>query len=119
MAAGSLWYLLVIIPVLGSGLIVTIQSWILAFRERTLRKMSVATWNSYAQIYNTAGAIDGIGDAFGAVVDLFTPRDSDDSSDALVRLVIGIVTLALAGGVVLTAVLIKHYAGRLAAPARV
>lgn len=117
-AAASLWYLLIIIPALGTGLIITIQSWIVAFRERSLTNMGTAAWNTFAQIHNMAGAIDGIGDAFGNVVDFIFPKDSKDSNATLVMLVIGLVALAIAGGVILTAALIKHSAGRLPMPSR-
>ncbi|MDR6381809.1 hypothetical protein [Paraburkholderia caribensis] len=117
-AAASLWYLLIIVPALGSGLIITIQSWIIALRERSLLNMGSAAWNTYAQIHNMAGAIDGIGDAFSNVVDFLFPKDSKDSNTTLALLVIALVMLALASGVIMTAVLIKHYAGRLPMPAR-
>lgn len=41
-AAFSLWYLLIIIPAIGTGLIITIHSLITAWRERSIANMGVA-----------------------------------------------------------------------------
>src|SRR4051812_14696435 len=60
----SLWYLLIIVPALGTGLLITIESWIAAFRERSLMNMGVAAYNTFAMAHNVYGAIDGIGQAF-------------------------------------------------------
>lgn len=112
----SLWYLLVIVPVIGTGLVITIHSWIVAFRERSLLNMGTAAYNTFAQIHNMYSAIDGIGEAFKGVSDLFD-GDSDDAQGTMVLLVIALVAAALLGGVLLTYVLIRKYAGRLPVPA--
>lgn len=114
-AAMSLWYLTVIIPAIGTGLVITIQSWIVAFRTKRILDMGVAAYNTYATFRNIADAASGIGDAFSVVGDLFK-SDSDDNGGAVVMLVIALVAFALAGGVVLTAVLIRKYSRRLALP---
>ena len=113
--AVSLWYLIVIVPLLGTGLIITIQSWIVAFRERRLTDMGVAAYNTFAQIHNMYGAVDGIGKALGGVADLFK-GDSDDNSALPAILAVGLVVVALGGGILLTWLLIKRYAGRLPVP---
>jgi hypothetical protein len=110
----SLWYLLIIIPAIGTGLVLTIHSWIAALRERSLLNMGTAAWNTFAQVHNMYSAIDGIGDALGDVGDLF---DTDGEGTAIVA-VIGLVLLALFGGIFLTCVLIKKYAARLPIPER-
>lgn len=109
----SLWYLLIIIPALGTGLLITIESWIIAFRERSLLSMGGAAWNTFAQLHNMYGAIDGIGDAISGLGSLF---DADDEGGPLLMLAVGIVVAALLGGVVLTYVLIRKYAGTLPVP---
>ncbi|MDF0506564.1 hypothetical protein POK33_38080 [Burkholderia cenocepacia] len=114
-AASSLWYLLVVVPALGTGLVLTIQSWIVAFRTRRILDMGVTAYNTYALAKNMIGAAGGIGDAF-ADLGRFLKSDSDDDGGALVLLVVLLVAVALAGGVVLTAVLIRRYAGRLPVP---
>ncbi|WP_175787508.1 hypothetical protein [Burkholderia anthina] len=116
-AAGavSLWYLLVIIPVIGTGLLITIQSWIVACRERSLLSMGAAAYNTFAQLHNMYGALDGIPEGLGAVGKLF---DSKDKDSAPVLLAIVLVVVALGGGILLTALLIRKYAGRLPLPER-
>ena len=115
-AAVSLWYLLIIIPAIGTGLIITIESWIIAFRERSLLNMGTAAYNTFAQIHNMYGAIDGIGDALSGVGDLFF-SDSDDDAPVLL-LTIVLVGAALFGGIFLTYALIRKYSGRLPVPSR-
>lgn len=123
-AAAGLWYLLVIIPALGTGLALTIQSWIVAFRERSIANMGIAAYNTLAQVHNLYGAIDGIGQAFGAVKDMLpgfggdSDSDSDSAEAAMALLIIGLVIGALLSGVLLTGALIARYSGRLALPAR-
>jgi hypothetical protein len=118
-AAASLWYLIVIVPALGTGLVLTIQSWIVAFRTRRILDMGAAAYNTLTQVHNMAGALSGIGDAFGAVGDMFKSDSKDESGGAVVVLVILLVVGALAAGVILTAALIGHYSRRLALPAQV
>lgn len=116
-AAFSLWYLLIIIPALGSGLIITIHSLITAWRERSIANMGVAAWNTFAQGMNMYRALDGIPSAWGQVSNLFGDKDSDDDNKA--ALVILIVVVAIAGGVLITISLIRHYAAQnLPAPVR-
>lgn len=114
-AAASLWYALVVVPILGTGMIITIESWIFAFRERSLLSLGISGWDTFAQLHNTADAIDGIGDAMSNVVGFFT---EDGESGVLTAIVIGLVLFALASGVTLAATLISFYSGRLPVPAR-
>lgn len=114
--AVSLWYLLIIVPAIGTGLIITVQSWIVAFRERSLLNMGVAAYNTAAQVHNMYSAVGGIGEALKGVGDLF--NSDDDDAPSLVLLAIALVACALAGGILLTAALIKHYSGRLPLPER-
>ncbi|ABO60566.1 hypothetical protein Bcep1808_7696 (plasmid) [Burkholderia vietnamiensis G4] len=117
-SAASLWYLVVIVPAIGTGLVLTIQSWIVAFRTRRILDMGIAAYNTFAQVKNMVDAVSGIGEAFSVVGDLFKSDSKDDDGGAIVMLVIGLVAFALAGGVILTAVLIRRYSGRLSLPAR-
>lgn len=114
--AMSLWYVLVIIPALGTGLILTIQSWIIAYRDRTLLNMGGAAYNTFAQLHNMYSAFEGLGSAFSSVGDLFSDLDSDDPKAGLAIIAIVLVLCALLAGVFLTYVLIKRYAGRLPVP---
>jgi hypothetical protein len=114
--AASLWYLLIIIPAIGTGLIITVQSWVVAFRTRSILDMGSAAYNTFAMAHNIASAANGgISDALAGVGKLF---DGEDGDGAMVVLAIALVAVSLGGGIVLTALLIRKYAGRLPVPAR-
>jgi len=117
-AGASLWYLLIILPVIGTGLVLTIHSWIIAYRERDLMSMGTAAWNTFAQAKNLYDAIDGVPQAFGQVMSFFKTDEDDDAQSQLMALVVVIVAASLLGGVILTYALIRKYAGRLPAPVR-
>jgi hypothetical protein len=117
-AAVSLWYLLIIVPAIGTGLIITIESWIAAYRERDLASMGTAAWNTFAQAHNIYEAFDGIPTALSSVTEFFKSDDSDEEGGTAVLIVVGVVAIALAGGIILTWHLIRKYSGRLPVPAR-
>lgn len=119
----NLWYLTVIFPAIGTGLIITIQSWIVAFRERSLLSMGSAAYNTFAEIHNTMGMIDSLGPAFRSVGDAFSGLLDDSSDDAKGKLaiiglaiMISIVLIALLAGSLLTAAIIHRYAGTIPIP---
>lgn len=123
--AVNLWYLTIIVPILGTGIIITVESWIAAYRDRSLLNMGVAGWNTFAQVHNTVSAINNMGSAFSAVGDAFGSLfdvSDDDAKDTLAKIglviMIVVVILALFAGTMLTVVLIKRYAGTMPMPAR-
>lgn len=105
-AAGSLWYLLVIFPAIGTGLIITVHSLIQAWRERSMANIGTAAWNTFASAHNLYSAASNVPDAFSKVGDLFK-GDKDDQKVALVLL---IVAVAIGGGILITWLLISRYA---------
>jgi hypothetical protein len=112
----SLWYLLIIIPAIGTGLIITVQSWVVAFRTRSILDMGSAAYNTFAMAHNIYSAANGgISEALGGVGKLF---DGEDGDGVMVLLAIALVAVSLGGGVLLTAILIRKYAGRLPVPSR-
>ena len=107
-AAFSLWYLAVIVPCIGTGLIITIHSWAVALRERNWQSMGAAAWNTFATGHNIYSAANGgVSDALGKVGDLFSGSDSKEGAAA--KLVLLLVVVSLLGGVLLTAWLIGIY----------
>jgi hypothetical protein len=112
----NLWYVSIIVPALGTGFIITIESWIAAYRDHSLGNLGRAAYNTFAQAHNTMGAIRGLGPAFQAVVKLFSGRG--DARGKGLLLVIVMVVLALTAGIILTAMLIHHYAGTVPLPAQ-
>lgn len=111
----DLWYVLVIVPALMSGWIITIHSWIELWRERSLTGLAATSWNTYASISNTYNAVTGMGDAFGSVGKLFE-GDGDDVPGAVAMVVLFIVAFSLASGVIITWLIIKSYRRTLALP---
>lgn len=102
----SLGYLVIIGPVLGSGLAITVQSWSYFWRERSLKRGAISGWNTFAQLYNTYEAISAVPDALKSVMEAF--KDSDSDSDNKYRtLVILLVICALLGGALTTALIIR------------
>jgi hypothetical protein len=105
-AAVSLWYLLIIVPALGTGLVITVHSLIEAWRERNMAAIGTAAWNLFATGTNFYSAASNVPDSFGKVSNLFG-GDKDDQKVAFVLL---LVTVAIAGGALITWLLISHYA---------
>lgn len=107
-AAFSLWYLFIIVPCIGTGIIITVHSWIVAWRERNWQNIGAAAWNTFATGHNIYSAANGgVSDAFGKVGDLFSGDDSKEA--AACKLVILLVAISLVGGALITGWLIKRY----------
>lgn len=111
-AAVSLGYLILIGPILSSGLVITAHSWINAWKRRTLGSVAGAGWNTFAQVYNTYNAIQAVPRAWDTVNQFFTGSDSPSSSSDNKKttgplIVLGLVLLALVGGVLTTTVIIR------------
>jgi hypothetical protein len=111
----NLGYILLIPGMLFSGLMITVDSWARAYRQRTLGSIGTAAYNTFAQIHNTYYAIRGFGQAFRGLADFFGgsggSRGSRDSDNKAIILVILLVLLALLGGVLTTAAIIRRVAG--------
>lgn len=114
-AAMQLWYVLVVVPAIGTGLFILIESWIIAFRTRSILDMASAAYNTFAMAHNIYGATKNMGSALSGVGDFFS-TDGDGEGGGVVLLVVALVAASLLGGVILTAVLIRRYAGRLPDP---
>lgn len=106
----SLMYLMIIIPAIGSAIVITIQSWINVAREKSLMNLGVAGWNTFATAYNTYNAIQSFGPALDSVQQglggLFSGDSDSDDNAARVILLAAIVLLA---GVLTTNVIIRRY----------
>jgi hypothetical protein len=111
----NLGYILLIPGILFSGLMITVDSWARAYRQRTLLNIGTAAYNTFAQIHNTYNAISGFGEAFRGLAAFFggggdSKSDSKSDSGGIV-LVVLLVLLALLGGVLTTAAIIRRVAG--------
>ena len=106
----NLIYIMIIVPLIGSGIFITIQSWIAFARDKSLSNLGVAGWNTFAQAYNTYNAIQSFGPALDSVQQglggLFSDDGDSDNSTARVILLVAIVLLA---GVLTTSVIVRRY----------
>lgn len=101
----ALGYLVLIVPIIGSGLAITIQSWAYFWKERNFKNGAVAGWNTFAQVYNVVEAARGIPMALQIVGELFNPKtiaEDDGIKTYAVKVVIGLVVFSLVGGILTT-----------------
>lgn len=113
-AGVDLMYVMIILPLLGSGMIITMESWIRAYRERDFASMGIAGYNTFAMTYDTINAASNMGSAFSAIGDFFS--DDDEKPDGKL-LIILLVLLALAAGIFLTHHIMVKAMGTLKVPA--
>jgi hypothetical protein len=102
----ELGYLTIILPVLGAGLAIMVDSWMAFMRERSLLNGGFAAWNTFAMAWNTYSAISSVP---GVVKDLLGFFGGDKDKDAIV---VAIVIVALALGF-LTSLTIVRFSARL------
>lgn len=105
----SLGYLAIILPALGSGLAITVGSWVHFWREKNVVNGGVAGWNSFAQVYNTYSAIRLVPEALGNVLDAFK---NIKGRSAAVLLMVVLVILAIFGGIITTSMIIRATASK-------
>ena len=107
----ALGYLAIILPIIGSGIAITIQSWAHFWRERSFKNGAIAGYNTFADIYNIYESIEAIPDALSIVGKAFggSSKDDDDdnSSGKLILLVIALVVLCIVGGILTTTMIIR------------
>lgn len=116
----NLWHLTIIFPIIGAGLSVTIESWVAAYRDASLLRLGNAAWNSFAQVRNTARAVENMGNALSSAGDpfKFTSETDDDGKDAGLAILASLIALALLGGSLITAAIIRFYSGTVPLPDR-
>lgn len=103
----SLGYLILIPGILFSGFAIWIDSLVTAWRQRDMASMSVAAWNTFANISNTLSAVRDVPLALEDVGKLFS--GDGDLKDKLVMLVIVLTALAILGGILIAATIIRFY----------
>ncbi len=92
MAVAQAGYLLIIFPIIGSGLAITIHSWVAFQRRRSFANAATAGYNTFAQLYNTYQAFQAVPSAGRGLGKFFS---GDDKGKNLVLLIV--VAAALAG----------------------
>lgn len=114
--AMSTWYVLVVFPWLGSGLVITLHSWIQLFRTPSWVDLATTGWNTFAMVKNVYDASQNLGPALDMVGQMFSSLLSGgsdrDGKAAIARLALALVLLSIVGGFLLTAMIIKAQAAK-------
>jgi len=101
----NLGYLVIVFPILGSGLAITVHSWGVFWRRKTLGNGAVAGYNTFAQVYNMVSAFQHVPGAAKGVGKFFDGKDTKKET-----LVLLLVVLAVAGGILTTWAIIRSVA---------
>lgn len=110
----DLGYLVIIGPILGSGLAIMLHSWGVFWRRRSFGSGAVAGYNTVANIYNYYNALSYVPTAFDNVLNFFgrsksgsSSSSSDDNKGKIIALM---VVFAAIGGILTTYLIIKKTA---------
>lgn len=106
-ATADLGYLVVLMPILGSGLAITIHAWGVAYRRRTLGDGAIAAWDTFAMVYNVSSALRHVPQATDRLGDFFF---GGETKDAKGRIVLILVAVCVLGGVLTTYFIITRTA---------
>ncbi len=111
-AMTQLWYVAVIMPVLGTGIVITLNSCVEAYRRRDLASVGAAVYNVGAMASNTYDAATHLGPAFSELGDFFSSDDDDEGGPVILLAVIVGVVIALGAGCLVTYALVRYYRRR-------
>ena len=101
----DLFWLSVIVPIIGSGLIITIQSVRDAIKYRSFGSIATAAWNVGAMINNIVDMFSN----FGSILSDATKRASDDDENpAILFIAIFVVIVSIGSGAALTCLSFKR-----------
>ncbi len=111
----ALCFSLIAIPILGTGLVITVDAWAAYRRSRSLADLAVAGYDTWAQVHNTYVVVQHLGGAMRSAGGLFRGGGSSggssggdtDSDGAGALIVILLVAAAFIGGVLITWGLVK------------
>lgn len=106
----DLSYLIIIFPVLGTGLCIWINSLAVAFIRRDFGSVAVAGWNTFAQVRNTMNAVRYVPQATkGLAEGIGKMLKKKDSATAIVYLLLFLfpIVISLGGAIATTAIVIK------------
>ena len=99
-------------PLLGAGIIVTLESWRRWYRHQSLLSLGLAGWNTYATAHNALSAFEDSGDALDMIGEAYAGAADSKSKAAVAAFITAIVIalFALLAGTLQTAFLIRKYA---------
>lgn len=101
----SLAYVVIILPLIGSGIAITINSWAHFWRERSFANGAIAGYNTFADIYNLYGAVEALPSVWDNVKDLLFGDDDDNGPWARIAIVLAL--LAVLSGILTTYLIVR------------
>lgn len=116
--ASGLVYLLTVIPIIGTGLVITLSSWQIAFREKSLARMGIAAYNSLAMAYDVASAVKDIPGVWDGLQKFYKKNRNNKGNGNTVVAIVVITAAALAVGYLLTRWIMRTQMGKAALPVR-
>lgn len=108
----ALTFSLVAVPILGTGLVLTLDAWAAWRRSRSLGDLAVAGYDTWAQVHNTYVVVRHLGGAMRSAGGLFEGSSGGgnadlDGDDAGALIVILLVLAAVIGGALITWGIVK------------
>ena len=110
--AFEIGYVVIIIPIIGSGLGIWADSVTLAWRRRDMASIGVAGWNTFANVYNIYEATTVLPGIFKHLTSVF--EDGDDEDSIFLYLALLVVAFALLGGILTATIIIRRTARKYA-----
>lgn len=104
-AMASLWYIAIIVPLIGTGLIITVHSVIVAWKERDFSSIATAAWNVGATAHNLYEAPGALPAAWDAITSVTSASSDDEDASPLSQLIGPLIALAVALSLALGSVL--------------
>jgi len=92
----ALGYLVVIFPIIGSGLVITLQAWKQFWERKTLGNGAVTAWDTFAMVYNISSAMHDVPIATSMVSKLFEGKKDKN------WIVLALIIAAAFGGILTT-----------------
>jgi len=101
---GDLSYILIAIAVIPTGIIITINSLIVFWKNKNLKTGAIGAWNTFATVSNVVNATRAMPSAFGRILD--TVRKNRDGGIIVIAIVV--VALCVLGGYFTTSAIVKR-----------
>ena len=102
----ELGYLVIIFPVLGAGLILTVGSYITLWKQRNFKSGAIAGWNTFAMAYNTYNAVRLVPKSVTSVLKTFGSGNKNKNT----IIILGLIFAIFGGG--LTAYAIMRWSAK-------
>jgi len=103
----DLAYLIVVFPILGTGMCIWINSLAAAYIRRDLTSVGIAGWNTFAQVHNTVNAVRYVPQATSSLFKSIKIKGKGAAGLAYIVLFLLPIVVSLGGAIATTAAIIK------------